>query len=124
MFFGHYFSTRNFRKPLKGSKDSDFSLVSNKYLSEILPFSGWVQGHTTWGRMTKNLPHLLRYSQKKTKLKIFFITGTKTCCIFWGFEQLSSATGSGIMQLPSGSLQVALNTLRAGVRYIRTSILT
>jgi len=37
MFFGHNFCTRNSRKPIKGSKDLDFSLVSTKNLSEMLP---------------------------------------------------------------------------------------
>jgi len=32
-FIGHNFWTRNVRMPVKGSKDADFSLVSNKNLS-------------------------------------------------------------------------------------------
>jgi len=36
---GHNFWTRNARKLIKGSKDSDSSLVSNENLCEILPSS-------------------------------------------------------------------------------------
>jgi len=37
------FLTRNAKKSIKGSKDSDFNLVSKKNLSEILPSSVWDQ---------------------------------------------------------------------------------
>jgi len=40
----HNFSTRNVRKSIKGSKDSDSSLVSNENFSETLCPSGWALG--------------------------------------------------------------------------------
>jgi len=51
-------------KSIKGSKDSDSSIVSNENLSEILPSSGWALGQVTWAKMAKNLLHLWHYSQK------------------------------------------------------------
>jgi len=47
----HNFSTRNARKLIKGSKDSDSSLVSNQNLCEILWPSGWALGQVTWAKM-------------------------------------------------------------------------
>jgi len=41
LFFGQNFSTRNTRKPIKGSKNSDYSLVSNKNLSQKLALAVW-----------------------------------------------------------------------------------
>jgi len=38
---------QNFVKPIKGSKDADFRLVSSKNLSEILPQCGWTQSLMT-----------------------------------------------------------------------------
>jgi len=50
--------------------------------------------------MAKNLPHLWRHSKKKkTQTKNFFIGDSKTCPVFWGFEQLSSTITWGAMQL-------------------------
>ena len=40
----HNFSTRNARKSIKGSKDSDSSLVSNENFSETFYPSGWALG--------------------------------------------------------------------------------
>jgi len=50
---------------IKGLKDLDSSLVSNKNLSEILPSSGWALGQVTTAKMARNLPHLWHHSQKK-----------------------------------------------------------
>jgi len=36
---------------IKGSKDSDSSLVSNENFSEILWLSGWALGQVTWVKM-------------------------------------------------------------------------
>jgi len=52
LFFSHKFLTRNARKPSKGSKDSDFSLVSNKNLNQKFPLAVGTQGQVTWARMT------------------------------------------------------------------------
>jgi len=41
--FGHNFSTRNARKPIKGSKDLDYSPVSKK-MSWKVPSCSWCQG--------------------------------------------------------------------------------
>jgi len=70
----HNLGTRNARKSIEGSKDSDSSLVSNENLSKILLSSGWALGQATWDKMAKNLPHLCRHSQKtwNPKLKNFF----------------------------------------------------
>jgi len=59
---------------MKGSKDSDSSLVSNENFSEILWPSGWALGQVTWAKMTQKLLHLWRHSQKNAtpNLKIFF----------------------------------------------------
>ena len=39
---------------IKGSKDSDSSLVSNENFSEILCPSAWALGQATWAKMTQN----------------------------------------------------------------------
>jgi len=59
---------------IKGSKDSDSSLVSNENFSEILWPSGWALGQATRAEMTLKLLHLWRYSQKATppNQKTFF----------------------------------------------------
>ena len=44
----HNFWTRNARKSIKSSKDSDSSLVSNENFSETLRPSGWALGQATW----------------------------------------------------------------------------
>ena len=54
---------------LKGSKDSDSSLVSNKNLSEILLLAVWVQGLVTWA---ENLSHFWCHSTKSPKPQIIF----------------------------------------------------
>jgi len=40
-FLGHDFGSRYARKPIKGSEDSDDSLVSNKILSQKLGLLDW-----------------------------------------------------------------------------------
>ena len=59
------FWTRNSRKQIKGSKDSDFSLVSTKYLREKLPLCGWSLGTDNLGQKGLNLHYLSRHPQKK-----------------------------------------------------------
>jgi len=53
----HNFWTRNARKSINGSKDSDSSLVSNENFSETLWPSGWALGQATWAKMTPKLLH-------------------------------------------------------------------
>jgi len=60
----HNFWPRKFRKAIKGSKDSDTSLVSNEKISETLWPSGWALGWAIWAKMTPKLLHLWRHSQK------------------------------------------------------------
>ena len=50
----------------------DISLYSNKHLSEMLPYSCWTQGKVTWGKMSKNLSHMKRHSQKTWNPKTIF----------------------------------------------------
>jgi len=68
------FWTRNVRKSIKGSKDSDSSPVSNENFSETLWPSGWILGQATWAKMTLKLLYLRRHSQKirNPQPKIFF----------------------------------------------------
>jgi len=58
-------------KLIKGSKDSDSSLVSNENFSKTL---GWALGQVTWHKMTLKLLHLWCQSQKirTPNQKIFF----------------------------------------------------
>jgi len=44
LFLGNNFRTRNDRKLIKGSKDLDSSLVSNKNLIQKIPSSSWGPG--------------------------------------------------------------------------------
>jgi len=135
---GHNVWTTNNRKLVKGSKDSDSSLVSNENLSKILPSCVWALDQVTLAKMAKNLPYFWHYSQKKTtqKQKNFFHCRFED--LLWGYEQLSSTIRWGAMQLvrtevcsilgwfPSTIYSYAgnqgVNTLRAGLWYIRTSI--
>jgi len=59
---------------IKGSKDSDSSLVSNENFSETLQPNGWALGQATWAKMTLKLLHLWRQPQKiaPPNQKIFF----------------------------------------------------
>jgi len=70
----HKFWTRNARKSIKGSKDSDSSPVSSENFRETLWPSGWALGQGTWAKMTPKLLHLWRQSQKicTPKTKFFF----------------------------------------------------
>jgi len=49
---------------IKGSKDSDLSLVSNENFSETLWPSGWALGQATLAIKTLKLLHLWNLSQK------------------------------------------------------------
>jgi len=64
------FLTRNLRKSIKGSKDSDSSLASNKNLSRILWSNGWRLGP---GNLSQK-PTLWHHSQKnETQNQKFFL---------------------------------------------------
>jgi len=60
----HNFWNRNARKLIKGSTDSDSSLVTNEDFSEILWPSRWALGQATWTKMSQKLLHLWCQSQK------------------------------------------------------------
>jgi len=49
---------------VKGSKDSDSSLVSNENFSEKFWASGWALGQVTWAKMAQILLDLWCHSQK------------------------------------------------------------
>jgi len=51
----HNFWTRNARKSIKGSKDSDLSLDSNENFRETLWPSGWAPGWATCAKMTQTI---------------------------------------------------------------------
>jgi len=48
LFLGRNFQTRNARKLVKGSKNSDYSLVSSKNLSQKFTSTVSTQGQVTW----------------------------------------------------------------------------
>ena len=104
----HNFWTRIAKKSIKDSKDSDFGLVSNKNLSEILLSNGWALGQVAWAKVVKNLSYLWCHSQKTWNQNFFFIADLKTCRIFWGFEQLFSTINWQVMELQSG-VKLVLN---------------
>jgi len=69
-------------------KDLDFSLLSNKNLSEILPSSGLGSGPNEVDSKDRKLVHLWRHSQKIWKPKpnkCLFIADSKTCRVFQRF---------------------------------------
>jgi len=70
----HNFRTKNARKLIKGSKDLNSILVSNKNFSKILWLSGWALGQATWAKMAHKLLHLRHHLQKmsNTQPKNFF----------------------------------------------------
>jgi len=88
---------------IKGSKDSDSSLVSNKNFNETLWPSGWALGQITWAKMTPKLLHLWRQSQKIRipKQKIFFrVQSTRLADSFQLLNSsLPSVIGGGAMAL-------------------------
>jgi len=56
-FLSHNFGTKNVRKPIKGSKDSDYSLVSKQNLSQKTGLLGWSPGPGNLGqKMCKPMP--------------------------------------------------------------------
>jgi len=56
---------------MKGSQDSDFSLVSNKNLNKIFPSSGLGSGPGSTSQKGVTLPHLWHHPQKNESQKIF-----------------------------------------------------
>jgi len=60
----------------------------------------------TIAKMAKTYPtNDFTHNKTETKnQKIFFVADSKTCHIFWGFEQLSGAISRGVMKLQSDNL--------------------
>jgi len=85
------------------SEDSDYSLVSNKNLSQKIYSSGWCSGPGNLGQNgLKPTPLMTSPTKKRNpKLSNFFNANYKTCRIFWGFEKLSSTIGWRIVKFQS-----------------------
>jgi len=84
---------------IKGSKDSDLSLVSNENFNETLWPSGWALGQVTWAKMTIKLLHLCRQPQKIRipNQKIFFrVQSTRLAN---PFELLNSSLAQSVEEL-------------------------
>jgi len=95
----HKFWTRNVRKSIKGSKDSDSSQVFNENFSETLWPSGWALGQATWAKMTLKLRHLWRQSQKictPNQKKYFRVQSTRLAN---PFEPLNSSLAQSAEEL-------------------------
>jgi len=73
-FLWDNFGSRNARKPIKGSKDSDGSLVLTKNLNEKIGSFDWRPGPRKLGKKTRKHPHLWRPPPEnpKPKTKKFF----------------------------------------------------
>ena len=69
-FLSHKFDPRYVRRPIKGSKDSDHSLVSKKLEQKMT----WYGGPGNLGQKGKNMPPLWHHPQKtpNSKRKKFF----------------------------------------------------
>jgi len=90
MFFGHNVWTRNDRKPIKGPKNSDFSLVSTENLSQKFPPAVGAQGPITlvkkaWIYSTFDVTH------KNLKPETFQSFSIQTRRLTASFEGLSSS---------------------------------
>jgi len=99
IFLDHKFWSRNGSKSIKGSKDSDSSLLSNKNFIKILWLSGWALGQVTWAKMALKLPDLWRHSQKicNPKPKNFFQVQTRRLAN--RFEALNSSLAQSAEEL-------------------------
>jgi len=71
LFSRHNFQTKNAGKPIKSSEDSDYSLVSNKNLSQKIISCGWGPGPDDLGQKCLNLPHIWKKKTKKQIPKFF-----------------------------------------------------
>jgi len=87
------------RKSIKGSKDSDLSLVFNENLSEILWPSGWTLGQVTWTKMAQKLLHLWRHSQKIRNSQPINFFRVQTRRLANPFEPLNSSLAQSAEEL-------------------------
>jgi len=92
----HNFGSRYARKPIKGSKDSDDSLVSKKNWSEKIGSLDW---HLGPGEVAKNTPTCDAPAREPKTKKNFFSWNWKTCRIRRWFEHLSSPNDWWVMEL-------------------------
>jgi len=90
---------QNARKSIKGSKDSDSSLVSNGNFSETRWPGSWVLGQATWAKMAQKVLHLWRHSQKvhTPQPKKFFRVQSRRLAD--PFEPLSSSVAQLVEEL-------------------------
>ena len=99
MFILDYnFWSRNVKMSIKGSKESDSSLVSNENFSKILWPSGWALAQATWTKMAQNyFTYDVTHKKSATPNQKFFfecrLEDDSWC--HWALEQLSSACGGG-----------------------------
>jgi len=121
LFSGLNFWTRNPEKAFKDSNNLDFGLVSIKNWTKYFHLAVWTQGQVTQAKMAKNLPHSWSFPQNNE-------TPNQKICFHCRLEDLpyllrawtavaQSAEDYGVVK------RYPFNTLRAGVRYIRTLIL-
>jgi len=83
-----HFWTRNARKSIKVSKDSDSGLVSIEIFSETLSSSGCAQVRYQQSKMAKYQPCLWRHSQKKqNQEKIFSLQSQRLAKSSGGFNR-------------------------------------
>jgi len=72
-FSSNNFDSRNARKPIKGPKDSDNSLVSKKNLSQKMACWVGAQGQVKLAKTAKNTPIMTSPSKSpKPKIKNIF----------------------------------------------------
>jgi len=79
-------------------KNADSSLVSNENFSDMLPPSSLADFRYQLSKMAKNLPHLCRHSQKKTKPKTKFFL-FQTWRLAESFEGLNSSLAQSVEAL-------------------------
>jgi len=103
-FFGYNFWTRNARKPIKGSKNSYFSLVYTKNTSKIIPSCSWGPLLDNLGQKGWNQPPLWHHPQKPWNPKPinFYSFQLNDLRVLWGFQQLPSTINWWVMELQSG----------------------
>jgi len=80
-----FFWVRNATKLIKGSKDLDWSLVSNENFSEILWPSGWAPGQVTWAKMPLKLLHSQKIYNPQPK-NCFWVQTTRLVESFDGLN--------------------------------------
>jgi len=83
---------------LKGSKDSDLSLVSNESFSKILWPSGWALGQVTRAKMVKNyFPYDVIHKKSTTLNQNLFRVQTRRLAD--PFEPLNSSLAQSAEEL-------------------------